>query len=353
MVRRDYRFLYEFSFLLLRSVSGVAGALRCWLQSVVNYPPRVAVVRLSGVIEADDEVRARSGRTVEALDDDEAPSLSTALPDERPASRGQMRGEPTISLERCDRLLTRAFRARPRAVCVVINSPGGSPAQSSLIYQRLRALRAAHKRTPLLAFVEDAACSGGYYIACAADEIIADPNSQVGSIGVIMRSFGYVKALKRQGVTRRVLASGSSKAGIDPYLRTSSRDLASQRRLMREIHSNFVEAVKVGRGARLDAKAAARLSHRTQAERSILGSYSPLAYLTGSKLRSLVRDGAGLFDGSVYSGEAALEVGLVDQVGELKTEVRRRFGRHVVVEQVEEHESGVDLTRLLRGLLRL
>ena len=132
-------------------------------------------------------------------------------------------------------------------MCLLINSPGGSPVQSSLIYERLRALRARHKQVPLLAFVEDSACSGGYYIACAADEIIADPNSIVGSIGVITRGFGYVKAIKKEGLTRRLYTAGDHKSGLDPFLPERAKDLKQQKRLLQEIHDNFVAAVKQAR----------------------------------------------------------------------------------------------------------
>lgn len=185
-----------------------------------------------------------------------------------------------INLQRFDRALNKAF-ATPgaRAVVLVIDSPGGSPAQSSLLYRRLRMMRKRHPKLPLLAFVEDSACSGGYYIACAADEIIVDPNSLVGSIGVIARGFGYVKKLKKvrsrahlgvisadpplacargltiprilcraqDGLERRVQTSGTAKGGLDPFLPMRKGDLRQQRRLLTELHTNFVAAVKEAR----------------------------------------------------------------------------------------------------------
>ena len=122
--------------------------------------------------------------------------LDSSLLSDRSLAAARRNGE-LINLERFDAVLTRAFRAtRCRAVAIVINSPGGSPAQSSLLYKRLRELRRRHPKTKLIAYVQDSAASGGYYIACAADEIIADTNSIVGSIGVVSRGFGYVRALK-------------------------------------------------------------------------------------------------------------------------------------------------------------
>jgi ClpP class serine protease len=199
---------------------------------------------------------------------------------------------------------------------------------------------------PLLAFVEDSAVSGGYYIACAADEIIADPSSLVGSVGVISRGFGYVKAIKKQGVERRVHSAGESKSGLDPYMKMRKHDLANQKRLLAEIHNNFIDAVKQGRGDRLKPEAAARLHHSTT---SGSGCYSFLGGPGKRKLRRMQEDGAGLFDGSVYSGEVGLELGLVDGVGEMRAELQKRFGRFVEIERMEEDR--VDYSKLLRWLL--
>lgn len=346
MLKRDILFYERLIALIVRSSHRAIDAAKGFLSRLLNFPPRVLVVSLQGVIAADEEAARLSLQAmapVEFLD----PALldgdhSTRAADSYTArsSRGDL-----INLARCEKQLTRAFQgAGVRAVCLLINSPGGSPVQSSLIYERLRALRSRYRRVPLLAFVEDSACSGGYYIACAADEIIADPNSIVGSIGVITRGFGYVKAIKKEGLTRRVHTAGESKSGLDPFLPEKRKDLKQQQRLLHEIHHNFVAAVKQGRGERLNAEAAAALQYRT----SSVGCFPLWTEPGESTLRRLVRDGAGLFDGTVYSGAVGVEVGLVDRVGELRTELQRRYGRFVRIERVEPER--VDYSRLLRFL---
>jgi len=327
--------------LLLRVASKSFGRICSWLGLLVNYPPRVAVVTMSGVIAHESELSLNAQALLDpALVSDE--SLATA----------RRTGE-LINLERFDAVLTRAFRAsRCRAVALVINSPGGSPAQSSLIYQRLRSLRKRFPRKQLLAYVEDSAASGGYYIACAADEIISDTNSIVGSIGVVSRGFGYVRALKKQGVERRVHTAGESKAGLDPYLPIKGKEMQNQRRLLHELHANFIGAVKDGRGDRLKPEAAARSYHRTSVAAAPLSSRLPSSLTAPSRstLRKLQARGAGLFDGSVYSGSAAVEVGLVDGLGELRSDAIRRFGRHVQLTPMLPDEP-IDYSRLLRWLL--
>lgn len=334
--------IYERAFsLVLRVASKSFQRLGSWLGLLVNYPPRVAVVTMSGVIAHESELSLNAQAVLDpALVSDEA--LATA----------RRTGE-LINLERFDAVLSRAFRAsRCRAVALVINSPGGSPAQSSLIYQRLRALRKRFPRKQLLAYVHDSAASGGYYIACAADEIIVDTNSIVGSIGVVSRGFGYVSALKKQGVERRVHTAGESKAGLDPYLPIKGMEMQNQRRLLHELHANFIGAVKDGRGDRLKPEAAARSYYRTSVAAAPLSSRLPSSLTAPgrSTLRKLQARGAGLFDGSVYSGSAAVEVGLVDGVGELGTDAIRRFGRHVQLTPILPDEP-IDYSRLLRWLL--
>lgn len=185
LLRRDFLFFERFTVLFLRSVSRAVIAFRDWLGRSIGYPPRVMVVTLQGIIAADDEIRGARALLVADSDDllllDEEDSSNGWRERFRPRARGRPGGgSQLINLERCEKHLERAFSAHgTRAVCLVINSPGGSPVQSSLIYERLRALRKQYKRVPLIAFVEDSACSGGYYIACAADEIIADPSSLV------------------------------------------------------------------------------------------------------------------------------------------------------------------------------
>ena len=232
-VKRDIIFLERFVVILLRTSGRMINWAQEWLARSVGFPPRVMVVELNGVIVAEEDARAHASWVhghPELFADGYDPSAS-GPGSNSPAGTNVRSRDGIINLNRVDKLLTRAFNTHgARAVCLLINSPGGSPAQSSLIYQRLRALRKQHKRVPLYAFVEDAAVSGGYYIACAADEIVADPSSLVGSIGVISRGFGYVKAIKKQGVERRVATAGDSKSGLDPYMPQREKDKASQKR---------------------------------------------------------------------------------------------------------------------------
>jgi len=300
------------------------------------FRKHVLVVELSGPIVADSDV-----------------SLGAST--SRPAARAEEAEEgaleamgPTINFKRVDAQLTKAFQTRGiNAIALVINSPGGSPAQSSLIYQRLRDLKKEHPRVKLLAFVEDYAASGGYYIASAADEIIADPSSIVGSVGVISSGFGYVGKMRKEGLERRLYTAGRSKGGVDPYTPLSKQKplLASQRRLLEELHTNFISDVKQGRGERLQPEAAAQLHCATHG-----GCLQALlAVLNPWHLDGLVRDGAGLFDGSVYSGQVAKDLGLVDTVGEMHTELKRRFGRRVYIER---ETRKFDIPHLLSRLLR-
>jgi len=148
-------------------------------------------------------------------------------------------------------LIDRAFtRGKPAAVALVINSPGGSAVQSSLIAARIRRL-AEKKNIPVHAFVEDVAASGGYWLACAADQIWVDESSIVGSIGVIFASFGFPELLAKQGVERRVVAAGRSKSFADPFLPQKPEDIDRLRALQTPIHQAFIAHVKARRGARL------------------------------------------------------------------------------------------------------
>ena len=189
--------------------------------------------------------------------------------------------------------IERAFTGRGLvAVALVINSPGGSPVQSALIHQRVRQL-SAERKLPVLAFVEDVAASGGYWLALAADEIFVDPNSIVGSIGVITAGFGFDRAIERLGVQRRLYTAGERKSLLDSFLPEREDDVARLKRLQADIHDNFKALVRERRGARLKA------------------------------------DDGELFSGEFWLGRRALELGLVDGVGELRSTLRARFGERV------------------------
>jgi len=192
------------------------------------------------------------------------------------------------------RVLERAFSFRnAKAVALLINSPGGSPVQSRQIYLRIRQL-AAEKKLPVLAFIEDVAASGGYMIACAADEIFCDPSSILGSIGVVGGSFGLQELIKKVGIERRLYTAGAHKAMLDPFLPENPDDVARLKAIQREIHAIFIALVKQSRGVRLNG-----------AEDM-------------------------LFTGEYWAGETAVSLGLADAVGDLRSTLRARYGEKVL-----------------------
>src|SRR5213595_1420383 len=216
---------------------------------------------------------------------------------------------PGMSLAGVARTLERAFSMRnAKAVALVINSPGGSPVQSRQIYLRIKQL-AAEKKLPVLVFVEDVAASGGYMIACAGDEIICDPSSILGSIGVVGGSFGFQEAIKRLGIERRLYTAGAHKAMLDPFLPENPEDVAKLKALQREIHQIFIALVKESRGARLK------------------GSDDTL------------------FTGEYWAGESSIALGLADSIGDLRSTLRARFGEKVLTPVIAQP------TGLLSGLL--
>ena len=206
-------------------------------------------------------------------------------------SLGPWRGG--LSLAGLAPTLERAFAIRGiKAIALAINSPGGSPVQSSLIAGRIRAL-ATEKKVPVFAFAEDVAASGGYWLATAGDEIYADESSIVGSIGVISAGFGFQEVLERIGVERRVHTAGSRKSMLDPFRPESPEDVARLEALQREIHDSFKAQVRERRGARLKT------------------------------------DDEILFSGEFWSGKRALELGLIDGIGDMRSILRARFGDKV------------------------
>jgi len=184
------------------------------------------------------------------------------------------------------------------AVALVINSPGGSAAQSHLIFKRIRA-HAEEKNLPVFAFVEDAAASGGYMIACAADEIYADPASIVGSIGVVSAGFGFDKLIERFDIERRVYTAGEHKAMLDPFQPEDPKDVEHLKSLQRRIHDVFANLVRTRRGARLDAA------------------------------------NGDLFSGAFWVGDEAKALGLIDGLGDIRSVMRARFGEKVQLRMIE------------------
>jgi signal peptide peptidase SppA len=208
-------------------------------------------------------------------------------------ANGGLLGGRSLSIESVAPLLRRAFETRgARAVALALNSPGGSPVQSALIAQRIR-LHAREKGLPVIAFVEDVAASGGYWLACAADEIIADPSSIVGSIGVISSGFGFQDLMTRIGVERRVHTSGENKSMLDPFRPEQPEDVVRLKRLQAEIHDGFKDWVRGRRG------------------------------------RLLKGDENTLFSGEFWTARRGIDLGLVDGFGELRATLQQRYGDKV------------------------
>jgi len=244
-----------------------------------NPPPLVGVLRLDGVI-----------------------------------GRSAGPGRQGLSLDSHEKAIAKVFaNKQTKAVALVINSPGGSPVQSALIAKRIRDL-SDEKEIPVIAFCEDVAASGGYWLACAADEIYADENSIVGSIGVISAGFGFVDLIERFGIERRVYSTGPRKGMLDPFQDEKAEDIDRLRELHDDIFANFKNHVRRCRGDRLHAA-----------------------------------DDA-LFTGDIWTGRQAVEVGLIDGLADMRSEMRKRFG-----EKVKFQRAGVrrGLFSRLRGGARM
>ena len=227
--------------------------MKRWLP-FIKSSPTVAVIRLAGMISA--------------------------------AGRGALNDQALGPV------IEKAFaKGKPDAVVLEVNSPGGSPVQSSLIGSRIRRL-AEEKDIPVIAFVEDVAASGGYWLAASADEIYADPSSVVGSIGVISAGFGAHEFINRHGIERRVYTAGKSKSTLDPFRPEKPEDVARIKGLLEDIHGNFIDHVKSRRGSKL-------------------------------------AESDDLFTGEFWLAGRAVELGLIDGIGHLKPMMKDRFGDKV------------------------
>ena len=226
------------------------------IERLRNPPPVVAVVRFDGVI-------------------------------------GPRQWRSAVSLASHADALDKAFALRRLgAVAITVNSPGGSPVQSALLFRRIRQL-ADEKGVPVFAFAEDVAASGGYWLALAGDEVYAEETSLVGSIGVVTSSFGLNRLIERFGIERRLHTAGENKALLDPFLPEDPADVARLTALQRDIHETFKEHVRRRRAGKIDA------------------------------------DDESLFSGEVLTGRMALARGLVDGIGDLRSVMRARFGDNV------------------------
>ncbi|MCP8897191.1 S49 family peptidase [Shinella daejeonensis] len=209
---------------------------------------------------------------------------------------------PALNLAGVAQALDRAFAYKDApAVALSVNSPGGSPVQSRLIFRRIRDL-AAETDKRVLVFVEDVAASGGYMIALAGDEIYADPSSIVGSIGVVSGGFGFPELLRKVGVERRVYTAGENKAILDPFRPERAEDIAYLKQLQLDIHGTFIDMVKDRRAGRLV-------------------------------------DDPDLFSGLFWTGGRGLSLGLVDGLADMRSELRRRYGGQTRLELVSTPRS--------------
>ena len=212
---------------------------------------------------------------------------------------------PGISLSGYAGAIEKAFEAsKLPSVAVLINSPGGSPVQSNLIFKRIRQL-AEEKKKRVYVFCEDVAASGGYFLAIAGDEIYADPSSIVGSIGVISASFGFVEAIEKLGVQRRVYTAGLNKSTLDPFLPEKPEDIARLKALQLDVHDVFIGLVKERRLGKLKAP------------------------------------DAELFSGAFWTGAKAAEFGLIDGIADVRSKMQELHGEKVRLKVMEPAKPGV------------
>jgi len=222
-----------------------------------------------------------------------------------------------LNLYEIDKNIEQAFSLKNlKAVALQINSPGGSPVQSEMIAKRIRELSEKNS-VPVLAFVEDVAASGGYWLACAADEIFASKASIVGSIGVVSSGFGFDKAIEKIGVDRRLYTSGDNKAILDPFLPEKKDEVKRLKNIQKQLHQQFISFVKSRRGSKIDDK------------------------------------NKEIFTGAFWSGEESLEIGLIDGFGEMKATLKERFGDSVKIKEFAPKKKFFGFSNLLSGAIEM
>ena len=204
-----------------------------------------------------------------------------------------------------EEIIEKAFSLKKaKVVAITINSPGGSPVQSHLIYQFVRA-QAKKNKKKVIVFAEDVAASGGYLIACAGDEIYANSSSIIGSIGVIYSSFGFTELIKKIGVERRVHTAGKNKSTLDPFLDEKLEDIERLKTIQLELHKDFIKVVEESRGSKLN---------KSEIE---------------------------LFTGEFWSGSKAKELGLIDSVGNANEVLKEKFGEDVIIKKFEKSKGWI------------
>ena len=203
-----------------------------------------------------------------------------------------------------EEIIKKAFSIKKAsAVAVTVNSPGGSPVQSHLIYKFIRE-QAKKNKKKVIVFAEDVAASGGYLISCAGDEIYANSSSIIGSIGVIYSSFGFKDLIQKIGVQRRVYTAGKNKSTLDPFLDEKQEDIDRLKNIQLELHKDFINVVEESRGTKLKKE-------------------------TGVKL----------FSGEFWSGRKAKDLGLIDGIGNADQILKKKFGEEVVIKKFEKSKG--------------
>ena len=210
-----------------------------------------------------------------------------------------------LNLDTLNQSIEKAFKTpKLRAVCLAINSPGGSPVQSELIAARIINLSKEHN-VPVYSFVEDVAASGGYWLACAGDKIYASKSSIIGSIGVISSSFGFSDAIKKLGIERRVYTQGNNKSILDPFVAEKKEDIKIISNLQKSIHQHFIDYIKSRRN------------------------------------RCLTQTDEILFNGEFWTGETATAFGLIDGIDDMYSFIKRKFGDKVKIDHIKEKQSWI------------
>ena len=200
-----------------------------------------------------------------------------------------------------EEIIKKAFSVKKSlAVAITINSPGGSPVQSHLIYKFIKHLAKKNKKKVII-FAEDVAASGGYLIACSGDEIYANSSSIIGSIGVISASFGFKNLIEKIGVQRRVYTAGKNKSTLDPFMDEKQEDIERLKNIQLDLHKDFIDVVENSRSTKLKKN-----------------------------------KGIELFSGEFWSGRKSLELGLIDGIGTVDQILREKFGEDVVIKKFEK-----------------
>tara|TARA_B100000965_G_scaffold381554_1_gene379093 strand:- start:860 stop:1660 length:801 start_codon:yes stop_codon:yes gene_type:complete len=216
-----------------------------------------------------------------------------------------------LNVQDFDKSIDQAFQNKNvKAVALLVNSPGGSPVQSDFLAKRIVQL-SNEKNIPVISFVEDVAASGGYWLACAGNEIFASKASIIGSIGVISSGFGFNKAIEKLGIDRRVYTAGKNKSILDPFSPEKKDDIKKLKNVQNELHNYFIEYVKSRRGSKL------------------------------------LEENDDIFTGTFWSGEKALEIGLIDGIGEMKEILKKRFGEKVKIKEYAPKRKFFDFGNLI------